>query len=84
SEGTTTFLATTMTQSDENIEKALNNIVTCYENQTLGEAAEIGGVHLEGPFISEGTTTFLATTMTQSDENIEKALNNIVTCYENQ
>ncbi|PTK30664.1 N-acetylglucosamine-6-phosphate deacetylase [Staphylococcus hominis] len=53
SEGTTTFLATTMTQSDENIEKALNNIVACYENQTLGEAAEIGGVHLEGPFISE-------------------------------
>lgn len=53
SEGTTTFLATTMTQSDENIEKALKNIVACYENQTLGEAAEIGGVHLEGPFISE-------------------------------
>lgn len=53
SEGTTTFLATTMTQSDENIEKALKNIVACYENQTLGEAAEISGVHLEGPFISE-------------------------------
>jgi N-acetylglucosamine-6-phosphate deacetylase len=33
-----------MTQSDENIEKALKNIVACYENQTLGEAAEIGGV----------------------------------------
>lgn len=31
----------------------MNNIVACYENQTLGEAAEIGGVHLEGPFISE-------------------------------
>lgn len=53
SEGTTTFLATTMTQSDENIEKALKNIIECYENQTLGEMAEIGGVHLEGPFISE-------------------------------
>lgn len=53
SEGTTTFLATTMTQSDENIEKALKNIVACYENQKLGEAAEISGVHLEGPFISE-------------------------------
>ena len=23
------------------------------KNQTLGEAAEIGGVHLEGPFISK-------------------------------
>ncbi|GGG94645.1 N-acetylglucosamine-6-phosphate deacetylase [Staphylococcus pragensis] len=53
SEGTTTFLATTMTQSDENIEKALKNIVAYQANQQPGEAAEIGGVHLEGPFISE-------------------------------
>ena len=53
SEGTTTFLATTMTQSDENIEKALKNIVAYQADQQQGEAAEIGGVHLEGPFISE-------------------------------
>ncbi|MGW9855735.1 N-acetylglucosamine-6-phosphate deacetylase [Staphylococcus hominis] len=53
SEGTTTFLATTMTQSDENIETALKNVVTCYQHQTIGEAAEIAGIHLEGPFISE-------------------------------
>ena len=53
SEGTTTFLATTMTQSDENIEKALKNIVAYQADQQKGEAAEIGGVHLEGPFISE-------------------------------
>ncbi|PNZ69492.1 N-acetylglucosamine-6-phosphate deacetylase [Staphylococcus croceilyticus] len=53
SEGTTTFLATTMTQSDENIEKALKNIVAYQADQQQGDAAEIGGVHLEGPFISE-------------------------------
>lgn len=53
SEGTTTFLATTMTQSDENIEKTLKNIVAYQADQQKGEAAEIGGVHLEGPFISE-------------------------------
>lgn len=53
SEGTTTFLATTMTQSDANIEKALKNIVTYQADQQRGEAAEVGGVHLEGPFISE-------------------------------
>ena len=28
--------------------------------------------HLAKQLLSEGTTTFLATTMTQSDENIEK------------
>ena len=53
SEGTTTFLATTMTQSDANIEKALKNIVAYQADQQRGEAAEVGGVHLEGPFISE-------------------------------
>ena len=53
SEGTTTFLATTMTQSDANIEKALKNIVDYQAQQQRGEAAEIGGIHLEGPFISE-------------------------------
>ncbi len=38
-----------MTQSDENIEKALKNIVAYQADQQQGEAAEIGGVHLEGP-----------------------------------
>ena len=53
SEGTTSFLATTMTQSDENIEKALHNIAEYKKDQVIGESAEIVGVHLEGPFISE-------------------------------
>ncbi|WP_068673482.1 N-acetylglucosamine-6-phosphate deacetylase [Oceanobacillus sp. Castelsardo] len=47
-EGTTSFLATTITQSNENIEKALKNIAT-YENKK-GQA-ELLGVHLEGPFV---------------------------------
>lgn len=48
SEGTTGFLATTMTQSPTNIKKALN-AVRDYDN--IG-GAKILGVHLEGPFIS--------------------------------
>jgi len=48
-EGTTSFLATTMTQSDENIEKALASIAV-YENKA-GQA-EILGAHLEGPFVN--------------------------------
>jgi N-acetylglucosamine-6-phosphate deacetylase len=48
-EGTTSFLATTMTQSDSAISKALVNtsLFQAQDNQ-----AEMLGVHLEGPFIS--------------------------------
>lgn len=46
-EGTTSFLATTMTQSQEAISDALGSIAT-YENKP--QQAEILGVHLEGPF----------------------------------
>ncbi|MGW7975233.1 N-acetylglucosamine-6-phosphate deacetylase [Staphylococcus xylosus] len=53
SEGTTSFLATTMTQSDENIIKALKNIVNYQEQQDSLNSASIVGIHLEGPFISE-------------------------------
>ena len=52
SEGTTAFLATTMTQSPENIKYALSAIKEYIEsNKETG--AEILGVHLEGPFISK-------------------------------
>ena len=51
-EGTTSFLATTMTQSVENITKALNAVKE-YIALGLTEGAEIAGVHLEGPFISK-------------------------------
>lgn len=49
-EGTTSFLATTMTQSPENIEAALT--VLGDFKPTLQEA-EMVGVHLEGPFVSK-------------------------------
>lgn len=51
SEGTVAFLATTMTQSKENIIKALKNVKEYMElNKATG--AEVLGVHLEGPYIS--------------------------------
>ena len=51
SEGTTTFLATTMTQSPENIINALNAVKN-YINSNPIDGARVLGVHLEGPFIS--------------------------------
>lgn len=49
-EGTTSFLATTITQSPENIEKALKNVAN-YEGKE--GHAEVLGIHLEGPFIEK-------------------------------
>ncbi len=51
SEGSTAFLATTMTQSPQNIENALKS-VNEYINLNKEDGAELLGVHLEGPFIS--------------------------------
>src|SRR5699024_7853997 len=51
-EGTTAFLASTMTQSSENIESALKNVASYMKEQPIGQA-EILGIHLEGPFINE-------------------------------
>ncbi|WP_010174971.1 N-acetylglucosamine-6-phosphate deacetylase [Bacillus coahuilensis] len=50
-EGTTSFLATTITQSKEAISAALHNVKKYQEDLRVG-AAELLGVHLEGPFIS--------------------------------
>lgn len=50
SEGTTSFLPTTITQAPENIEKALTNVKD-YQNKE-GQA-EIIGIHLEGPFVNK-------------------------------
>ena len=52
SEGVSSFLATTMTQSKENITDALVTIRD-YMNRNVSEGAEVLGVHLEGPFISK-------------------------------
>ncbi len=51
-EGTASFLATTMTQGVENITNALT-AVKDYRQAGYDDGAEILGVHLEGPFISE-------------------------------
>jgi len=48
-EGTTSFLATTMTQSKKVIENALSNLAV-YDNKD-GQS-EMIGIHLEGPFIN--------------------------------
>ena len=50
-EGTTAFLPTTMSQTEENIKKALRNLNEFLKNEY--EGALILGVHLEGPFISK-------------------------------
>ena len=51
SEGTTGFLATTMTQSPENILKAMK-AVDQYTKSEKTDGAKVLGIHLEGPFIS--------------------------------
>lgn len=52
-EGTATFLATTMTQSKENITRALKSVKE-YKALEREEGAYLLGVHLEGPYISSG------------------------------
>jgi N-acetylglucosamine-6-phosphate deacetylase len=54
-EGTTSFLATTITQSVSAIEKAIVNAGETIGHQKSGEA-EIIGIHLEGPFINKEKT----------------------------
>ncbi|MFJ7667028.1 N-acetylglucosamine-6-phosphate deacetylase [Lysinibacillus sp. NPDC097195] len=51
-EGTTSFLATTMTQSDDNISKALKNAADFIKNYQNPGKSEVLGVHLEGPFVN--------------------------------
>lgn len=51
-EGTTSFLATTMTQDSKEIEKALANLGEYLQEKQDTGKAEIVGVHLEGPFVN--------------------------------
>ncbi|MBT2728845.1 N-acetylglucosamine-6-phosphate deacetylase [Bacillus sp. ISL-75] len=51
-EGTTSFLATTMTQEGKQIENALINAGQYIEKQIPNGKAEILGLHLEGPFVN--------------------------------
>jgi N-acetylglucosamine-6-phosphate deacetylase len=50
-EGTTSFLATTMTENVQSIEKALIKSAEFMNTENPG-TAEMAGIHLEGPFIS--------------------------------
>ncbi|MFC7373262.1 N-acetylglucosamine-6-phosphate deacetylase [Fictibacillus iocasae] len=50
-EGTTSFLATTMTEREDVITNALSKTAAYMKNQPTGQA-ELLGIHLEGPFIS--------------------------------
>ncbi|WP_455662005.1 N-acetylglucosamine-6-phosphate deacetylase [Pradoshia sp.] len=51
-EGTTSFLATTMTQSPENIEQALQAIHQYSQSGNIPGRADVIGTHLEGPFVN--------------------------------
>lgn len=51
-EGTTSFLATTMTEASEAIEKALEAVGDYVSHHQKNGQAEILGIHLEGPFIN--------------------------------
>jgi len=51
-EGTTSFLATTMTSGKTQIDRALKNI-SAFRELKRTEGAELLGVHLEGPFLSK-------------------------------
>ena len=50
-EGTTSFLVTTMTQSKENITKAMQ-AVKAYRENAPETGARVVGIHLEGPYIA--------------------------------
>lgn len=52
-EGTTSFLATTITQNQETIMKALKNAADYISRHNKPGKAEVLGLHLEGPFINE-------------------------------
>lgn len=51
-EGTTSFLATTMTQEGKQIENALINAGEYIKEQQSPGKSEIIGIHLEGPFVN--------------------------------
>lgn len=52
-EGTTSFLATTITQDQKAIMKALENAADYISHHNNPGKAEVLGLHLEGPFINE-------------------------------
>lgn len=53
SHGVTSYLATTMTASNEDILKSMKAVAQ-YTSSNRSQRAKIAGIHLEGPFISPG------------------------------
>lgn len=53
SHGVTSYLATTMTASNEDILKSMQAVAQ-YASSNRSQRAKIAGIHLEGPFISSG------------------------------
>ena len=51
-EGTTAYLATTMTQSNQNITNAMRAVKE-YKHLSRWEGADLLGIHLEGPYINK-------------------------------
>ncbi|MGE7624958.1 N-acetylglucosamine-6-phosphate deacetylase [Viridibacillus sp. NPDC096237] len=52
-EGTTSFLATTMTNPTLYINEVIKNLASYMEDSNLSGVAEMIGIHVEGPFINE-------------------------------
>lgn len=52
-EGTTSYLATTMTNPISQISDVLKNLASYKENNSEAGVAEMIGIHLEGPFINK-------------------------------
>ncbi|MEH7117483.1 N-acetylglucosamine-6-phosphate deacetylase [Neobacillus vireti] len=52
-EGTTSFLATTMTQGQEQIEESIRNAGKYINGHQTAGKSEILGIHLEGPFVNK-------------------------------
>ena len=51
-EGTTSFLATTITQAEDDIERAIRNVANYKKKDRMRPQADVVGIHVEGPFIS--------------------------------
>jgi len=52
-EGTTSFLATTITQEASEVERAIVNAGEYIQKQSSQGKAEVLGIHLEGPFVNK-------------------------------
>jgi N-acetylglucosamine-6-phosphate deacetylase len=81
-EGTTSFLPTTMTQSEPAIKKALASVKALKESKD-SDGAEVLGVHLEGPFININASgaqprEYIVNPTIEQFETYQKASGNLI------